>query len=159
MAAVHSVLMLGIAAAVFHFFGANFAVPPESPPLTASASNCPGKKLNYPQTVQTLFRGKKISFKYNCIWSGFSATSYDKNCEGCNETTATGTILTHGTCAVDPKVIPLGTYFYVPNYGLCHAEDTGGAVKVKKIDLGFDDVRNGWWSQRYNPTDIYTFVK
>lgn len=81
------------------------------------------------------------------------ATSYDGNCAGCLGRTATGKRVTHGICATDPEVIPLGTAFYVPGYGMCSAQDTGGAIKGNKIDLGFEDVRNGWWSSRY--TDIY----
>jgi 3D (Asp-Asp-Asp) domain-containing protein len=43
--------------------------------------------------------------------------------------------------AVDPKVIPLGTWVYVegvngtPDYGYAIAADTGGAIKNNKIDL------------------------
>lgn len=81
------------------------------------------------------------------------ATSYDRNCRGCNEITATGTLLTHGVCAVDPKFIRLGTYIYVPGYGVCRAEDTGGKVKGAIVDLGFEDVKKGWWRARW--TDAY----
>jgi 3D (Asp-Asp-Asp) domain-containing protein len=81
------------------------------------------------------------------------ATSYDKNCPGCNETTASGLPAGYGVIAVDPKVIPLGTKLYIPGYGTAVAGDTGGAIKGSKIDLGFDDVKNGWWRSRY--VDIY----
>jgi len=81
------------------------------------------------------------------------ATSYDANCIGCTGRTFTGTEVHHGVCATDPRVIPLGTTFYVPGYGLCHAEDIGGAIKGNKIDLGWKDVRLGWWSTRR--VDIY----
>jgi 3D (Asp-Asp-Asp) domain-containing protein len=46
--------------------------------------------------------------------------------------------------AVDPKVIPLGTWVYVeglngaPDYGYAIAADTGGAIKNNKIDLYMD---------------------
>jgi 3D (Asp-Asp-Asp) domain-containing protein len=83
------------------------------------------------------------------VWS----TSYDGNCIGCSGRTATGKSVTHGICAVDPTVIPLGTKFYVPGYGYCSAEDTGGAIKGDKIDVGFEDVRQGWWSARF--VEIY----
>lgn len=53
--------------------------------------------------------------------------------------TATGTKPKAGfSVAVDPSVIPLGTLLYVDGYGYCKAEDTGGAIKGKKIDLFFD---------------------
>jgi len=81
------------------------------------------------------------------------ATSYDGNCKGCSGITATGTPVYHGICAVDPRVIPLGTRFHVPGYGTCLAADTGGAIKGNKIDVGFENVRFGWWSSRW--VDIY----
>lgn len=51
--------------------------------------------------------------------------------------TATGTAVHKGTIAVDPRVIPLGSYGYVPGYGEVHAEDTGGAIKGNIIDVWF----------------------
>lgn len=81
------------------------------------------------------------------------ATSYDSNCAGCNNTTATGRHLQYGIIAVDPRIIPLHTCIYVPGYGYGQAEDTGGAIKGNKIDLAFEDVHYGWWSARY--VDIY----
>ena len=51
--------------------------------------------------------------------------------------TATGTTVHKGTIAVDPRVIPLGSYGYVPGYGEVHAEDTGGAIKGNIIDVWF----------------------
>ncbi len=81
------------------------------------------------------------------------ATSYDGNCLGCTGRTATGKKVTHGICAVDPEVIPLGTAFYVPAYGICSAQDIGGGIKGNMVDLGFENVHEGWWSARY--TDIY----
>lgn len=58
--------------------------------------------------------------------------------------TASGTKARSGVVAVDPNVIPLGTRLYVESldgtkdYGLCIAEDTGGAIKGNKIDLFFN---------------------
>jgi len=52
--------------------------------------------------------------------------------------TATGTYPKRGTIAVDPDVIPLGTKIYVPGYGYGVAEDTGGAVDGRIIDLFFE---------------------
>ncbi len=45
----------------------------------------------------------------------------------------------YGVIAVDPKVIPLGTWVYVPGYGKAIAGDTGASVLGRQIDLGFDD--------------------
>lgn len=74
-------------------------------------------------------------------------TSYDGNCPGCRGRTYSGTEVTKGVCAVDPEVIPLGTWFYIPNYGKCHAEDIGGAVKGLKVDVGWEDASKGWLPQ------------
>ncbi len=49
--------------------------------------------------------------------------------------TATGTLAGHGTVAVDPSVIPLGTNLFIPNYGYAVAADTGGAIRGNRIDL------------------------
>lgn len=40
-----------------------------------------------------------------------------------------------GTVAVDPKVIPLGSRIWVEGYGWGLAEDTGGLIKGRIIDL------------------------
>ncbi len=65
--------------------------------------------------------------------------------------TATGTYTHPGTCAVDPRVIPLGTYFYISGIGECHAEDTGGAVIGYHVDVWVASV-----SQAYAITGWHT---
>ena len=68
----------------------------------------------------------------------FELTAY---CMGTR--TATGTTPTpNRTIAVDPKVIPYGTKVYIEGYGTYTAEDCGGAVKGKIIDIymkGYDN--------------------
>jgi 3D (Asp-Asp-Asp) domain-containing protein len=50
--------------------------------------------------------------------------------------TSTGAIATAGrTIAVDPKQIPLGWWVYVEGMGYRKAEDVGGSIKGKKIDV------------------------
>ena len=50
--------------------------------------------------------------------------------------TATGTIARSGhTIAVDPKVIPLGSIIYVRGVGIRRAEDTGGKIKGRRLDV------------------------
>jgi 3D (Asp-Asp-Asp) domain-containing protein/uncharacterized protein YabE (DUF348 family) len=66
------------------------------------------------------------------------ATAYTANCSGCSGTTATGKRAGHGIVAVDPHVIPLGTRMYIPGYGPAIAGDTGGAIRGRRIDLGFN---------------------
>ena len=68
--------------------------------------------------------------------------------------TATGVPLEKGICAVDPTVIPLGTSFYVPGYGMCLAADVGGGVKGNHIDLGFPE-NSGPVPWRTGSVEIY----
>lgn len=82
-----------------------------------------------------------------------SSTAYDLSFESIEKypgdegfgITYSGTVAGPGTVAVDPKVIPLGTKLYVESldgtvdYGFAVAEDTGGAIKGKKIDLFFNN--------------------
>lgn len=81
------------------------------------------------------------------------ATHYDSHCLGCDQWTATGMRQGKGVIAVDPRVIPLRSKVYVPGYGSAIAGDTGGAIKGKIIDLGFEDARTAGWSARY--VEIY----
>ncbi len=61
--------------------------------------------------------------------------------------TASGKLLTKGLVAIDRSLIPFGTRMYVPGYGLAEAADTGGGVRGRWIDLGFDDWNYvGWHS-------------
>jgi 3D (Asp-Asp-Asp) domain-containing protein len=64
--------------------------------------------------------------------------------------TATGTYVHPGTCAVDPRVIPLGSYITISGLGACHAEDTGGAIIGYRIDVWVPTVAQayaltGWY--------------
>jgi uncharacterized protein YabE (DUF348 family) len=66
--------------------------------------------------------------------------------------TRIGLQLRKGIVAVDPTVIPLQSWVYVPGYGKAIAGDTGGGIKGKWIDMGFEDVNYEgwhWW------TDVY----
>jgi 3D (Asp-Asp-Asp) domain-containing protein len=51
--------------------------------------------------------------------------------------TASGRMARPATVAVDPSVFPIGTRFYIPGYGWGIAEDTGGAIKGRHLDLFF----------------------
>jgi 3D (Asp-Asp-Asp) domain-containing protein len=70
------------------------------------------------------------------------ATAYDPGPGSCGASadglTATGAVATRGVCAVDPRVIPLGTRLWIEGYGYALACDTGGAIKGNRIDVCFD---------------------
>jgi len=51
--------------------------------------------------------------------------------------TSTGRDANLGGVAVDPKVIPYGSMIVVDGIGVLQADDTGGAIKGKKIDIRF----------------------
>jgi uncharacterized protein YabE (DUF348 family) len=61
--------------------------------------------------------------------------------------TASGKILTKGLVAIDRGLIPFGTRMYVPGYGFAEAADTGGGVRGRFIDLGFDDFNYESWAK------------
>ena len=48
---------------------------------------------------------------------------------------ALGTACHYGTVAVDPKVFPYGSTFWIAGYGFGYANDCGGAIKGTKLDL------------------------
>lgn len=88
-------------------------------------------------------------------WRAYTvyATSYSASRAGVPRSarnfgiTASGKRLTIGMVAVDRRYIPFGTRMYVPGYGFAVAEDTGGGVKGRFIDLGFDDWNYVSWHQ------------
>jgi len=86
------------------------------------------------------------------------ATKYDGNCYGCRGLTYSGTLVRKGVCAVDPKVISLGTNFYVEGYGICRSEDIGGGIKGNEVDLGFEDASKAAWGAAYTNVYLLTSV-
>ena len=86
------------------------------------------------------------------------ATSYSANTAGVSPDapyygyTATGLKMRTGLVAVDPRVIKLGSEVYISAYGIGLAADTGGAIKGKRIDLGYSDDELQLW---YRWVDVY----
>jgi 3D (Asp-Asp-Asp) domain-containing protein len=77
---------------------------------------------------------KSSSDKYGgrSVSTSFTVKAYAYTGGG---TTASGMKAAVGRVAVDPRVIPLGTWLYIEGYGLCIAADTGGDIKGKTVDL------------------------
>ncbi|KAJ2955310.1 hypothetical protein NQZ79_g8672 [Umbelopsis isabellina] len=68
--------------------------------------------------------------------------------------TATGYNAQLGGCAVDPRVIPWGTYFYVPDYGYCLAIDIGTWIQDDAVDIWLPDDQAGNWGVQYRNITI-----
>ncbi|MFB6467103.1 LysM peptidoglycan-binding domain-containing protein [Cytobacillus sp. Hz8] len=98
--------------------------------VSKAATATSAKKATATKTAVTKKSSKEIVV---------TATAYTASCKGCSGLTATGFNLKKNPNAkvisVDPKVIPLGSKVYVEGYGYARAEDTGGAIKGKKIDV------------------------
>lgn len=82
------------------------------------------------------------SNEYSLVYIGnfkltqYCCEEYEHICGTGNGITATGTKVTAGrTIAVDPSVIPYGTRVYIEGFGWRVAEDCGGAVDGKHIDI------------------------
>ena len=60
-----------------------------------------------------------------------------------------------GGCAVDPRVVPWGTYFTVPGYGTCYAMDIGTWIQNDTVDVWLPGSQaNGWGVQHRTITLI-----
>ena len=88
--------------------------------------------------IITLPTGEKLTYtKVDYV----RATAYTHTDEGCTTVTATGTTVSPGTVAVDPRYIPYGTRMFIVAsdgsfiYGIARAEDCGGDIKGDRMDL------------------------
>jgi resuscitation-promoting factor RpfB len=60
--------------------------------------------------------------------------------------TASGLRAGTGIVAIDRNVVPFRSWVYVPGYGTGFAGDTGGGVRGRWIDLGYDEDEYRSWS-------------
>ena len=86
------------------------------------------------------------------VTSYTSATSGKERDHPAYGITAVGWEMRHGIIAVDPRVINLYQEIFVPGYGIGVAADTGGAIKGRRIDLGYEEAELVLW---YDWVDIY----
>ncbi|MBQ3491390.1 MAG: G5 domain-containing protein [Oscillospiraceae bacterium] len=88
----------------------------------------------------------------------FLATAYTHMDAGCDEYTSNGTKVKWGVVAVDPEVIPYGTRMFIVSndgkyvYGLSTAEDCGGAIINKRLDLYMPTLEEAFQFGRRNCT-------
>lgn len=66
--------------------------------------------------------------------------------------TASGVQAGTGVVAVDRSVVPFRSYVYVPGYGVGFAGDTGGGIRGRMIDLGYDEDEYRSW---HGYVDVY----
>lgn len=66
--------------------------------------------------------------------------------------TASGLPAGKGVVAIDPNVVPFQSEIFVPGYGVAIAGDTGGGVRGRWIDLGWDDDNYESWTGH---VDVY----
>lgn len=110
-------------------------------PITTTTTKKTTTSTNMPTTTKTTTTKKTTTTTTsNLKYMGkFELTAYC-HCRTCNgkwayKPTKSGTMPKEGrTIAVDPNVIPLGTKVYI-NGHMYIAEDTGSAIKGKKIDV------------------------
>ena len=70
--------------------------------------------------------------------------------------TSSGTWVRPGVVAADTNLFPIGTIFYVPDYGWGRVEDTGGAIKGYHIDLYFRSHRTAQqWGVRIRDVRVW----
>jgi len=129
------------------------------------------KEILYVESISAIndsaaVTGTAISKQYTYMGT-FKLTSYCA-CAKCNypyhgQPTAYGTDYVEGrTIAVDPKFIPLGSYveINIPGEGWrrYRAEDSGGAIKQKRIDV-FVNGHSNCNQSRYNGNCEVRLVK
>jgi uncharacterized protein YabE (DUF348 family)/3D (Asp-Asp-Asp) domain-containing protein len=108
------------------------------PKVTVLSSNSPSVATVTKDDVT--FKAKKVleSVTLTAYSAGVASTGKDEDHPQYG-ITASGTKVQEGrTIAVDPKVVPMGWWVYIEGIGFRRAEDTGSAIKGKKIDVYFD---------------------
>jgi len=90
----------------------------------------------------------------------FEATAYTLACGTGDGYTATMTRpQVQHTIAVDPEVVPLGSWVYIKDLGWRRAEDTGGAIRGQRIDIFMERRDRAMRWGRRQVTAIYMGVE
>ena len=119
----------------------------EKSEATTSASNETAQATQATETTQAAQTTEAASSSQHGYYLTVEATAYSYNEAGLSSYTADGTNLVNepNVIAVDPSVIPLGSYVEIPGYGIFRAADTGGAIYGNRIDVhlvNLNDVYN-----------------
>lgn len=109
-----------------------------------------GQPRSYPLFGDKVIVTEEGKYMYYSHVDTFEATGYTSWIDDVTGTTACGTAARVGAVAVDPTVIPYFTKMFIVSndgvyvYGEASAEDCGGAIKGKIIDLFFDTESECW---------------
>ncbi len=87
---------------------------------------------------------RRIQMLASSYSAGTAGVSPDKSYFG---RTYTGDPMRFGVVAVDPRIIPLRSQVFVPDYGVGDALDIGSAILSRRIDLGYDDSNLVLWNR------------
>ncbi len=119
-----------------------------------------GQDRHYPLVGENFLYTASGEVLYYSYVDTYNATAYTSWVADVTGTTACGTPARVGAVAVDPKVIPYFTKMYIVtcdgvfDYGVSSAEDCGGAVKGKIIDLFFNTLDDCY---AFGRRDIYVY--
>lgn len=117
------------------------------PKLIAYGTKIVSRQVNTPDGPRSYWRKLRV-----LVTSYSAATSGKPPGHPRYGITRLGWQMRQGIIAVDPRVINFGTHIYVPGYGVGVAADTGGKIRGRHIDLGYDDWNLKLW---YKWMDIY----
>ncbi|MDL2254053.1 hypothetical protein LJC49_08325 [Ruminococcaceae bacterium OttesenSCG-928-I18] len=107
----------------------------ENAELSSENENLNQATVSMLDSLQLEYVGEYYATAYCC-------ERYPHICGG-NGVTASGTVPTPGlTCAADWNVLPPGTWLYIEGVGLRRVEDSGSAIKGKRLDIAVDTHQN-----------------
>lgn len=105
------------------------------PPVTILSSSSPDVNRMTKDGVSFGVKKTMDNFELTAYDAGFNSTGKNPG-DPMHGITFSGAKVKAGqTIAVDPKVIPLNWWIYIEGIGFRKAEDTGSAIKGKRIDV------------------------